>query len=419
MNKKECFPDGTVIDEWFYDTEIPTLEALGERYDITRYSVKDDGKVYTKEIQSVIDEASEKGGGVVFVPKGKYRTGALFFKRGVHLCLEEGATLEGSDDISDYPVMETRIEGETCLYYPALINADGVDGFTICGKGTIDGNGWRSWKAFWQRRQWNPNCTNKDEQRPRLLYISRSRNVLIANLSLQNSHFWTTHIYRCERVKYLNCTIKADVKEVRAPSSDAIDIDACRDVLIKNCYFEVNDDSVVLKGGKGPWADVLPENGGNERILVEDCRYGFCHGVLTCGSESIHNKNILVRRGKVDYAGNLLWLKMRPDTPQLYEYITLEDFTGYCCRFLNATPWTQFYDLKGRKDIPLSYVRNITIRNTQMRCEDYFVVKPERSQYLLSDFTLEHLKIQAKQDGFDPTAVENIKVDGVEVTVVE
>ena len=43
-------------------------------------------------------------------------------------------------------------------------------------------------------------------------------------------------------------------KPIKAPSTDAVDIDVCTDVLVKNCYLEVNDDSVVLKGGKGPWA---------------------------------------------------------------------------------------------------------------------------------------------------------------------
>lgn len=52
----------------------------------------------------------------------------------------------------------------------------------------------------------------------------------------------------------------------------------------------VNDDSVVMKGGKGPWADTMPENGSVERVIVEDCHYGFCHGCLTCGSEAIHCK---------------------------------------------------------------------------------------------------------------------------------
>lgn len=64
---------------------------------------------------------------------------------------------------------------------------------------------------------------------------------------------------------------------MKAPSTDAIDIDVCTDVLVKNCRMEVNDDAVVLKGGKGPWADMLQENGISERVIIEDCVYGFCH----------------------------------------------------------------------------------------------------------------------------------------------
>lgn len=44
----------------------------------------------------------------------------------------------------------------------------------------------------------------------------------------------------------------------------------CNDILIKGCVIEVNDDAVALKGGKGPWADSLPENGINERIIIDD-----------------------------------------------------------------------------------------------------------------------------------------------------
>ncbi|BDW76314.1 hypothetical protein BFINE_21090 [Bacteroides finegoldii DSM 17565] len=80
--------------------------------------------------------------------------------------LEENAVLKGSDDAGDFRIQLTRMEGQTVKYYTALINADGIDGFTISGKGMLNGNGFRYWKAFWLRREWNPNCTNMDEQRP-------------------------------------------------------------------------------------------------------------------------------------------------------------------------------------------------------------------------------------------------------------
>ena len=359
-NKQEFFPDGTPVDGWFYDLLIPKLEDLGKQYVLTSYGILDDGKIHTAEIQAVIDRAAEEGGGVLVVPRGTYYTGALYFKQGVNLYVMEGGTLKGSDDVADYPVCETRIEGETCMYYPALINADGLDGFTMCGGGTIDGNGLRSWKAFWQRRIWNPQCTNKDEQRPRLVYISNCSNVLIADLHLQNAHFWTTHIYKCHHVKYINCNIFSPAEPVKAPSTDAIDIDVCTDVLVKNCYLEVNDDSVVLKGGKGPWADTALENGSNERIIVEEIE------------------------GKIQ-------------------------------DFININPWTQFYDLKDRKDIPLSYADHIVIRNCNCDCDHYFNVKADKEQYILTDFTFENLNIRAKVNGFCEDMISNVSVHNVNV----
>ena len=419
MNKmREDVPDKTPVDAWFYDTQVPSLDQLGKQYILTEYDICDDGRVYTKEIQAVIDKAFENGGGVIVVPKGTYMTGSLFFKQGVHLYVSEGGVLKGSDDISDYEIKMTRIEGETCLYYCALINAHGVDGFTICGSGIIDGNGWKSWRAFWLRRVWNPACTNKDEQRPRLIYISNSKNVLMADVHFENSHFWTTHIYKCDHVKYLNCKFYSPADAVRAPSTDAIDIDVCTDVLIKNCYIHVNDDGVALKGGKGPWADTAEENGSNERIIIEDCIYGYCHGCLTCGSESIHNKNVMVRRIKVHEASNLLWLKMRPDTPQVYEYITYDGVEGNFHSFINVNPWTQFFDLKGRTDIPRSIAKNLTMRNCKCKCVCYFNVAKAEEQYHLSYFTLENLEIQAKHDGFSEDLIENVSIRQVQVRPV-
>ncbi|MCM1385778.1 MAG: glycosyl hydrolase family 28 protein [Bacillus sp. (in: Bacteria)] len=398
---QEFFPDGTAIDEWFYQTEIPTLAELGKQYVLTDYQIYDDGKVYTDKIQKLIDDAAKNGGGVIVVPSGTYMTGALHFGQGVHLYVSEGGVLKGSDDISDYPVCETRIEGETCRYFPALINVDNVDGFIMTGEGTIDGNGLKAWKAFWLRRAWNPQCTNKDEQRPRLIYISNCSNVLVAGLRLQNSHFWTNHIYKSHHVKYINCTIYSPAEPVKAPSTDAIDIDACMDVLVKNCYMEVNDDAVVLKGGKGPWADEAAENGANGRIIIEDCRYGFCHGCLTLGSESIHNRNIIMRRIKVSNAMNLLWLKLRPDTPQHYEYILVEDIEGSVTNFLNINPWTQFFDLKGRTDMPVSRAEHVAMRNCNCKCQTQYCVTPKDDQYLLSDFVFENNHVEAKQIGYE------------------
>ena len=412
----DLFPDGTPIDEWFFKTDVPALKTLGKQYVITEYGVFDDGNIYTQALQTLINRIHQDGGGVMVVPAGTYCTGALFFKQGVHLYIAEGGVLKGSDDVADYPVLPTRIEGENCEYLPALINADGLDGFVMCGEGTVDGNGLRAWKAFWNRRKWNPNCTNKDEQRARLIYLSHCKNVLIAGLHLNNSQFWTSHIYKCSRVKFIGCHIFSPREPVASPSTDAIDIDACSDVLVKHCYMEVNDDAISLKGGKGPWADESQDNGINERILIEDCRYGFCHSGLTCGSESVHNKNILVRRIQADNLWQLMHFKLRPDTPQHYEYITVQDVEGTLTgSFLNINPWTQFFDLKGRTDKPVSKVEHITIKNCTAACEIFFNVSRKKDDYELIDFSLENLQIRVNNQENNFDAVEGISLHGVDI----
>ncbi|MGN7705295.1 rhamnogalacturonidase [Chryseobacterium sp. 22543] len=419
IKSQDKFPDGSIIPKWFKENKPTDINKLGEKYILTNHGVKNDSTVLqTKQVQAVIDLAAKNGGGVIIVPKGTFLISSVFFKQGTHLHLENGAKLKGSDDISDFPVVETRMEGQTVKYFPALINADGLNGFTISGKGTLDGNGLRFWKAFWKRRQWNPKCTNMDEMRPRIIYISNSKNVQVEGITVKNSPFWSTHYYKSEFVKLLNLTILAPKEPVKAPSTDAVDIDACTNFLIKNCYMSVNDDAIALKGGKGPKADKTPENGENRNIIIEDNSFGFCHSVLTCGSESIHNYNVILRNSKVKGASRLLHLKMRPDTPQHYEYITVENITGNVKTFLYVKGWNQFFDLKGEERPKKSLANHILIKNIDISCETAFDVE-KSDLYDLTDFTLENLKIKAlkpKEENLD--AIKNLKKNKVHVSRV-
>ncbi|WP_300725284.1 glycosyl hydrolase family 28 protein [uncultured Bacteroides sp.] len=421
---KDLFPDGTPIPDWFYRTEIIPVDRLGKIYNIADWGVLADSTlVQTEKIQAVIDKAAEDGGGVIYIPEGTFLSGSLFFKPRTHLYIARGGTLKGSDDISDFKVIDTRMEGQNLKYFAALVNATGVDGFTVSGEGCINGNGLRYWKSFWLRREINPKCTNLEEMRPRLLFISDSKDVQLSGVKLINSPFWTTHLYRCENVKLLGLSIFAPRYPVKAPSSDAIDIDVCTNVLVKNCYMSVNDDAIGLKGGKGPWADQdTINNGANRNIIIEDCTYGFCHSALTFGSESVHDRNIVLRRCRIDQAQRLLWLKMRPDTPQNYEYILIEDISGNAKSFLYAKPWTQFFDLKGRKDIPYSYSSNLTMQNIRMECDIVFDIEKADDQYRLSDFVFRNLELKSGTPideavwDFSDFVFEKVYVNGREIS---
>lgn len=427
MNAAEVWPDGTKMENWFFSEPEAITGPEARRFVITDYgAVRDSTLLQTETIQKVIDLAAENGGTVV-IPEGVFLTSSLFFKPGTHLYLEKGAVLKGSDDVSDYAVREVHIEGVIQPYIAALINAYEVDGFSITGEGVVDGNGLRYWRDFWTRRRVNPACTNLEALRPRMIYVAQSKDVFIEGVTLRNSGFWTTHLYKCDYVRIKDVTIFAPNEPIPAPSSDAIDLDACNNVHITGCNISVNDDIVCLKGGKGPWADTDPDNGTNSNVLVENCYFGRGPGVLTFGSECIGARNVILRNSEVHGATRVLQFKMRPDTPQNYEYVLVENITGESRYFFYVAPWTQFFDLKGRKDIPMSYGSHVTMRNCRMICEKAIAVTEQPDQYKLSDIVIENnditetgpveAKMPSKEDWQMPTGTPDPRSGEIPATL--
>ncbi len=414
---KNIFPDGTPIPNWFLDASKIPLKSLGKQYVITSYGAKKNSTaIQTLAIQKAIDQAAKNGGGVVVIPKGTFFSGALFFKPKTHLYVSEGAVLKGSNNIADYPKQASRMEGQNLDYFVALVNAYGVDGFTISGKGTIDGNGLKYWEAFGnvERRS---QLHQSGSFTPSFGFYLELKQRAIAGCQIAQCRFWTSHYYKCNNVKIIDLHIYSPYEPVKAPSTDAIDIDACSNVLIKGCYMSVNDDAIALKGGKGPWADKDSQNGENTNIIIEDCEFGFCHAALTAGSEAIHNKNILMRNCVVNEATRLLWLKMRPDTPQKYEYITLENIKGQAHSLIYVKPWTQFFDMKDRKDAPVSYSENITLKNIDLKCDVFFDIAI--NQYVkLKNFTFENLNVETKNAAIDKSIVNGFTLKNVKVNNV-
>lgn len=399
--------------------------AKSQDYNITKYGINADStKLNTIAIQQIIDKANANGGGTIIIPKGVYLTGALFFKPKTQLRLLEGAVLKGSDNIADYPLVPSRMEGQNLDYYAALINAYQVDNFNITGPGTINGNGLRFWKTFWAHRdslkKLNKESTNLEVHRPRLLFIWGCNNVTIQNVKLRNSGFWTTHLYQCNNVLMDNCDIRSPYKPVPAPSTDGVDIDVCKKVTIRNCYISVNDDAIAIKGGKGPNAQKLPGNGVAEDILIENCTFGPAHATVTIGSESIYARNITIRNCKVDNNCPILNLKMRPDTYQIFENIIVDNITGKCGSIINIKPWKQFFDLGNSTEKPYGTVRNITLSNIKVTSLSFGNIEGNPIDRI-SGIVFRDIKVSAKTPALkniyrDVTA-ENVTVNGKPLTV--
>lgn len=415
------WPDGSPISEWFADSAKVDVVTLGKQYLITDFGVSmDSAAIQTSAIQQVIDRCAEEGGGVIVVPKGTFLTGALFFKKGTHLHFEDGGKIKGIDDIRHYPIIPMHFEGLPVNYFAALITAEHVDGFTITGKGMIDGNARRFWDEFWIRRQWNRQCTNLEALRPQLVYISHSDDVTVQDVRLVNSAFWSNHLYRCNRVKYLDCHIESPTEGMtRAPSSDAIDLDVCNDAVVRGCYINICDDGVCLKGGRGTFVDSDSTAGAVNRVLVENCRFGhWTNAGVTFGSDAWNCHDVIMRNCQFDNSDHMLLFKMRPDTPQQYGDMLMENCWGSTkYPAIEVSTWTQFHYKNLRTDMPVSSVSNVTIRHLKVKTSSLFRVQKTRNnlvhQFNLSSFTFENIDAEDENNTFDIDQIDGVTMKNV------
>ncbi len=395
---------------------VKSKNAPGRRASVAEFGAVGDGKTLnTARIQSAIDRLESSGGGTLVVPRGVFLSGALFLKPGVNLHLDEGAVLKGSTDRKDYPKMLTRIEGHFEEWLPALVNADRADRLRITGSGTLDGNGAPFWEEFWVRRKENPATTNLAVERPRLVLIQNSEDVLISGIRFKDSAFWNLHLYRCRNVVVEN--VRFEVPDgVRCPSTDGTDIDSSQNVTIRGCTYRVDDDCIALKGSKGPFAMQDKDSPPVEHVRVENCTFERGHGVVTLGSEATVVRDVVVEKSRVVGPINLVRLKLRPDTPQRYEDIHYRDITldSAAGTILQVQPWRQFFDLKGQPP-PKSVVRNVTLSNVKGTYGSFGTLQGNPGQTEIGDITLENIDVRLKNEELKAVDVKNLKIEKVTV----
>lgn len=242
----------------------------------------------TRALQAAIDAAALQGAELRLGP-GVYLTGALFLKSGMTLHLERGATLLGSRDLADYPLLPTRVAGIEMRWPAALVNIYGEHDVALVGEGCIDGDGKVFWDSYWAlRATYEPRglrwASDYDCQRPRLVQVFESARITIGDgLLLRRSGFWTLHLCYSEDVTVDRVTIRNN-EDAHGPSTDGIDIDSSRRVTIRHADIAVNDDALCMKAGRD--ADGLRVARVCEDISISDCVVREGAAGLTFGSET-------------------------------------------------------------------------------------------------------------------------------------
>ena len=261
---------------------LPAVSIATATSDSQMILPKQEKGLCTKELQAAIDACSQSGGGFVRIPAGRYLTGTIRLKSGVHLELGPGAVLLGSQNIDDY---DKDIVGniEAPSFNRCLIYAENASDIGLEGPGSVDGQG--DPKVY--RFSHDP---KKVPERPTLIRLVDCKNVRFSQINLRNAAAWCCHLMGCERVWIDRCTINSHLNG----NNDGFDLDTCRDVFIRDCLLETGDDAICFKSTRlqpsenfvisgcnitSKTAGVkfgTSSAGGFRNILVQDCIFKHC-----------------------------------------------------------------------------------------------------------------------------------------------
>ena len=252
-------------------------------FNVTDYGAVGNGTTLcTKAIQKAVDACATAGGGTVYIPAGKYLSGAIFLKSNVTLNVSEGATLLASKNFEHFPPFKPgwRIQSDDTRVSSLITGCD-LENVAVTGRGTLNGQGRVWWDAF------NKDKSSKDGEqkilshgRPRVINLYRCRDVLIEGVKIINSPSWTAHLVGCDNVVVDGISI---VNPEEGPNTDGVNPESCRNVRISNCFIDTGDDCITLKSGRDEEGRLKARP--TENVAITNCIMYKGHGAVVIGSE--------------------------------------------------------------------------------------------------------------------------------------
>lgn len=254
----------TVLLTLLTTTWLSTATMAGT-INIADRGAKGDGRTdNTAIIQQALRDCRQ---GTLIIPAGNFLTGPLTLPSDIRIYLEFGATLKGIADMSHYP--------RPAHGAPALISATGASNITLCGEGTIDGQGDH---ASFQLGD----DSKTGDIRPMLLHFQNCRHIEVKDLHIRNAAYWVQKYEGCDDVSLRGLKVYSHGNF----NNDGIDISGSANVVISDCNIDTDDDALCLKS---------EINASCENIVISNCLLRSNCNALKFGTGSHSGfKNITV-----------------------------------------------------------------------------------------------------------------------------
>jgi polygalacturonase len=397
-----------------------------KNFNVTKFGAVGNGKTdCTNAFKRAIEKCNASGGGKVIVPKGIYLTGAIHLKSNVNLYISKEATIKFSTDPKKYlPVVFVRWEGVECMNYSPLIYAYEQENIAVTGEGVLDGQGatdnWWSWKSSKdtakanQRKARNKliemgeNNVPVSERifeegsylRPNFFVPYKCKNILVEGVKFKDSPMWFLNPELCQNISIIGVSV-----EGLGPNNDGCDPESCKDVLIKNCYFDNGDDCIAIKSGRN--GDGRRVNVPSENILIQGCTMRNGHGGVVLGSEisgsvrNVYAEDCTMDSPNLDRA---LRIKTNAVRGGIIENIFMRNVK--VGQVAEAVMKIDYYYEEGDAGNFTPIVRNVEMKNVECKKSKFAVWIRAYDRSPATNISLENCTFDAVAE---PNVLENVK----------
>jgi len=210
------------------------------------------------------------------------------------LYLEEGAVLQGSENLDDYPIVMARFAGIEGEQYASLVNGgslcgEGIQNFSVRGKGKMIGGGEKLFKLQKHRGK---------IKRGRIVSLISGENIYLEGTSFIESPSRAVHFIYCSGVTaeniYINTRFNPETgKRYEVKNGDGLTISSSKNVYIFNSTISSQDDNISIKSGQNEEGRRIGRS--SEHIRIFNTKFHAGLGVAVGSEMSGSIRNVVVQ----------------------------------------------------------------------------------------------------------------------------
>ena len=230
----------------------------------------------------------KNNGGTLIFNKGIYSLGYIELCSNINIHLNKGAVISPIDDFNllDKYHREkgylNRPTWENCDYdgNPSMffLYAKNKKNIKITGSGIINGR-----EKMFYGKVMKDAIEGAFYPRMPLIYFEGCKNIIIKNITLKKSAFWTIHLVGSKNILIRNIKIRNNIKMLNC---DGIDPDSSQNIIIDNVDIVSADDSIVIKSTK-----YGNKYGNSKNIYVRNSKLQSTSAAIKIGTETVGSFN--------------------------------------------------------------------------------------------------------------------------------